>query len=97
MRPKNGVDIIFDDECYFSLDGHDLATNSRYYCKKGEKASANIKFNRKSKFPKRYLVWLAISPKGISKSFFTPRNLSINSETYLNLNEVPQSLAYNYM
>jgi hypothetical protein len=84
MRPTNGCDVILDDECYFSLSGHDLASNSRYYCQRGEKVSPDIQFTKKSKFPQRYLLWLAISAKGISKPFFSPKNCSVNSEIYIN-------------
>jgi hypothetical protein len=70
MRPTNGCAVILDDECYFSLSGHNLASNCRYYCQRGEKVSPDIQFTKKSKFPQRYLLWLAISAKGISKPFF---------------------------
>ena len=36
------------------------------------------------KFEKNLLVWVAISPRGMSQSFIAPSGLSVNQDVYLN-------------
>lgn len=46
--------------------------------------SNNVKFKIKQKFEKKLLVWVAISPRGISSSFIAPSGLAIDQHVYLN-------------
>ena len=40
-------------------------------------------FDFKTKYEKKLLVWLCISPKGVSKPYFLPSGLAVNQEVYL--------------
>ena len=80
MLPLNGKkDLIEDDESYFSLSGK---LNNHYLSSDRSKIDEKIKFKPRSKFEKRLMVWMAISPRGCSKPYFAPANCAINAEIY---------------
>ena len=43
----------------------------------------NVKYKFQEKYPQKLLVYLAISPKGVSKPFFVPSGLAVNQKVYL--------------
>lgn len=76
------VDFIIDDESYFTLSHSVQTGNDRFYTDDIEKTPEDVKYKFQAKFEKKMLVWLAVSPRGISRPFFVPRNLSINQHIY---------------
>ena len=91
LRPKcrkmlerfRDLDFIIDDESYFTLRNTSLSGNDRFYSSNLNNTADKAKFNFKSKYEPKLLVWLAICPKGMSKPFFVPSGLAVNKEVYL--------------
>jgi hypothetical protein len=48
------------------------------------KTPDSVKYVYKQKFEIKLLVWICISPRGISKPFFQNSGLAINQNVYLN-------------
>ena len=59
-----------DDEKYFTFNDSNMSGNSCYYTNDKEKCSDDVRFVGKEKYPKKVLVWLAFSSKGISVPLF---------------------------
>lgn len=76
-------EFILDDESYFTLSHSDKNSNAGFWTDDKENAPASAKFKTKMKFEKKLLVWVAISPRGISQSFVVPSGLAVNQEIYL--------------
>lgn len=76
-------DFILDDESYFTFKHSDKNSNSGFWTSNIDEAPNHIKFKSKQKFEKKLLVWIAISPRGISQPFIAPSGLAINQEVYL--------------
>ena len=74
--------LILDDEIYFTFSGN-VAENNRYYSSDTSSAPENIKFIQKQKFKPHLLVWLAISPRGISNPYIHRSKIAIREEIYL--------------
>jgi len=91
-RPKCGnlyktykkSDFIIDDESYFTLSNSALAGNDSYYSNDRNQTPDVVKHYDKAKYEPKVLVWLAISPKGLSKPYFRPSGMAVNQEVYLN-------------
>lgn len=82
FAPSNGLEIIIDDESFFTLDGSDTANNRHYYCKSGQVVDTEVYFKRKKKFVSKVLVWVAISPRGHSAAYICPSGNSVNAQIY---------------
>ena len=65
---KPDVQLILDDEKYFSLNG-DISCNRKYYTTDRSTAPPEVKFKIKMKFEPNLLVWMAVSQKGISSIY----------------------------
>lgn len=76
--------IIIDDESYFGLSNYKLSINAGFYSSNLDATSKDIKLKRKEKFEPKLLVWVALSPKGISKPYIVPSGQAINEDVYLN-------------
>jgi hypothetical protein len=76
------LDFILDDESYFTLSNIVLAGNVRFYSNNLKKTKDEVKNSYKTKNEKKLLMWLEISPKGISKLFFILSGLAINQDIY---------------
>ena len=74
--------LILDDEKYFTFSGN-VPGNNRYYSSDTSSAPENIKFIQKQKFEPHLLVWLAISPRGISNPYIHRSKIAIREEIYL--------------
>jgi hypothetical protein len=74
--------LIMDDEAYFCLKGDNTPGNDGFYTCDFANAPENVKFSTRKKFPTRLLVWLAISPKGVSAPFFLEAGNAVNSDVY---------------
>ena len=74
--------LILDDEKYFTFSGN-VPGDNRYYTFDTSSAPENIKFIQKQKFESHLLVWLAISPRGISNPYIRRSKIAIREEIYL--------------
>ena len=63
------VDFVMDDEAYFPLTHNNLPGNDRFYSSNRNLTPETVKQDQQEKYPKKLLVWLAVSPKGVSKPF----------------------------
>ena len=53
---------------YFGLNRDNMPGTARFYSDEKSKCPDSVRFKRQDKFPKMVMVWVAISPRGISKS-----------------------------
>lgn len=60
-----------------------VAKTTVYDIIKRWEAPADVKFKTKQKFPKKVLVKVALSSRGISTPFVDPSGLALNKEMYL--------------
>ena len=61
---------ILDDESYFTKTHSNNNGTDNFYSDNIDFAQANVKFRRKHKYDeKKLLVWIAMSPRGISEPF----------------------------
>ena len=74
--------FILDDKKYFIFSGN-VPGNYRYYSSDTSSAPKNIMFIQKQKFEPHLLVWLAISPRGISYPYIHRSKIAIREEIYL--------------
>ena len=82
---RNKVSLILDDEKYFTFSGSNMPGNDNYYTNDIQKCPDDIRFVGKEKFPKKVLVWIAISEHGISRPVIRPsKSESIKSNLYIN-------------
>ena len=93
-----GTDFVLDDEAYFPLSHNNLPGNDRFYSSDRSETPDEVKYDHKAKFAPKLLVWLAISPKGVSKPYFCPSGLAINQNVYLDIikNNLKPFLLSNY-
>lgn len=76
--------IVMDDEKYFGFYSDETPGNSGFYTTNIRDTPNNVKFKGKEKYPKKMLVWLAISERGISEPYIRPvRSPAINQNIYL--------------
>ena len=84
-----------DDEKYFTFNGSNMSGNSRHYTNDKEKCSDDVRFVGKEKYPKKVLVWLAFSSKGISVLLFrSSTSEAIKSNIYINETLVKRLLPF---
>ena len=75
-------DIVMDDESYFTLSHYNMPSNQYYYAPCSGDAPDSVKYATKKKFEMKIMVWLALSPKGISKPYFCQANVAVTKEIY---------------
>ena len=81
FKARGKAVIIMDDESYFRLKGDEVGANKGYYTEDKENVDPAVKYRTKAKFPKRVMLWVAISEKGVSRPYFLQKN-SLNGRTY---------------
>ena len=69
-RIYNKKAIILDDESYFTLSHSSINGNDGFYSSDASKACSSVKFCPTAKFEKKLLVYLVVSPKGVSIPMF---------------------------
>ena len=74
--------FIMDDESYFTLSNITLAEKDRFYTDDVKACPEHVKHKLKSKFEQKLLVWIAASSEGMSKPWFVPSKMAINSVNY---------------
>lgn len=78
------VDVILDDEKYFSFAWNNGEQNSGFYTDNIGDTTDSIRFAAKAKFEPKILVWAAISSKGISQLYLQDSKApAIRSDTYI--------------
>jgi hypothetical protein len=75
--------FILDDEKYFSLSGDHMPGNSYYYTQNANAPIQPHQVKRKKKFEAKVMLWLAISPNGISRPYLVPSGLAVTKELYI--------------
>lgn len=75
--------IIVDDESYFKLSNCQLSGNSGFYSSNKDKTPDDVKLKRVAKFESKLLVWIALTPDGLTKPFIAKSGQSICSSTYI--------------
>lgn len=78
-------DFVTDDESYFTLTHADQPGNDTFYSNDIETTPNIVKYNYQQKYPPKLLVWLAISPKGVSRPYFRQSGLAIRADDYLEI------------
>ena len=83
LRPKGDVEIIMDDESYFTLDGTGMPGNSGYYTNDKDLTPFDVKHSPKAKFPEKVMVWAVVSYRGIGQLFVPAKRYSMDSKLYI--------------
>lgn len=83
MQRLKNRNCVMDDESYFTLAHSSINGNARFSSSDVNKTPATVKYKPTEKFQKKLLVWIAISPNGMSEPFFVPSGLAINQHIYL--------------
>ncbi|XP_065077549.1 uncharacterized protein LOC135700820 [Ochlerotatus camptorhynchus] len=78
---NHDVAVVMDDETYLTLDGNDWQGTS-YFTSSTKEVSSVVKLISHTQFPKKVLLWLTISEKGMPKPFFFRSGLAVNGEIY---------------
>lgn len=81
-RPTDDVQLIIDDESYFPFKHDEMPGNSGYSTLDKENTPPDVKLKQKRKYPKKLLVWMAISSKGHTEPFFRVSGMAMNGEVY---------------
>lgn len=81
------VDFILDDESYFTLGNTQLLGNSGFYSSDVCATPSEVKFKTKKKYEEKVLVYLIISPAGVSKPYIIPSGMAINKQRYKSILE----------
>lgn len=81
LKPGKNTVIVMDDESYFPFDCSEVQANKGFYTENKENADPNVRYVRKEKFPKKVMVWVAISASGVSRCFMAYQS-AMNGATY---------------
>ncbi|XP_065658019.1 uncharacterized protein LOC136082539 [Hydra vulgaris] len=77
--------LVIDDEKYFCFAEDNMPGNSGYYTNNKKTCPESVRFIGKEKFPKKLLMWIAISDRGMSEPLFcTFKAVAMNSSIYIN-------------
>ena len=72
--------MVINDEKYFCFAGDNMPGNSRYYINIKETCPESVCFEGEKKFPKKLLMWIAVSDCGMSMPLFcTSKAVAINT------------------
>ena len=80
---KSHLQLILDDEKYFSLTG-DISCNRKYYTTDPFTASSEVEYGTKMKFEPKLLVWMAVSQKDVSSIYVHRSAIIIKKKIHLN-------------
>ncbi len=82
LKKYPGYNFIIDDESYFTLSHTTQPGNDIFYSNNIQKTPESVKNKYEIKYEKKVLVWIAISPKGMTEPFFRESGLAINRFVY---------------
>ena len=60
-----------------------MPQNRGFYAGPGGDTPSNVKYRPIGKFPRKLLVWIAISPKGVSKPTIRPSSTNVSAHVYI--------------
>jgi transposase len=83
LEDFKNFDFLIDDESYFTLTHSALPGNSGFYSSDKNLTPPKSKYKYQDKYPTKILVWLCISPRGVSTPFFVPSGQAVNQFVYL--------------
>lgn len=81
FHAQNDIVCVMDDESYFTMDGNEW--QGQYYYERDDNVDKKVKYVEHTKYPKKVLLWLAISPAGMSEPVFLTKGLAQNSDVYI--------------
>ena len=84
LAPKNELDVVMDDEAYFTVDGSEYKKNAFYYHHKCLEVPEEVRYKPVTKFPKKVMVWITMSAKGFSTPFIIKSGNAVKSVHYIN-------------
>ena len=71
-------------EKFSCFDGENMPNSARYYTDDKSKLLGDVSFIKKNNYPKKILMWVAISNRGMSIPYFRPsKSVAVNTEIYL--------------
>ena len=76
-------DVIMDDESYFTYTGSEMSQNRGFYAGPGGDTPSIVKYRPIGKFPRKLLVRIATSPKGVSKPTICPSSTNVSAHVYI--------------
>ena len=79
----NGCDLVMDDGKYFKLTGNNVTGNRYFYSTDSAAAPSKVKFQCKTKFEAKVMIWMVMSSKGTSDVYVHKSIQAVNQETYL--------------
>jgi hypothetical protein len=82
-----------DDQSYFTVDGNAMSGNSKFLMSLKSEATEDVKFIRKTVFPAKVLLWLAVSESVIGRPVLQSTKKCTNPNVYqyvINLSKSPQ-------
>ena len=79
----NDYDLIIDDEKFFKLSGNNVLGKRYFYSTDRSAALPNFRFQQKTKFESKVMVWMAISAKGISNVYVHRGKQAVDQKIYL--------------
>ena len=78
------LDLIMDDEKYFTLTKDTVSTNRVFYTSDLNITPLNMKFKSAQKYSTKVLIWAVVSEKKTSEPFFAEQKQAINEPIYFN-------------
>jgi len=83
-RKSLGKDFVMDDEHFLKLSKSNMPGNDRFYSSNKGNVPNNVKYYGKKKYENMLMLWIAISPKGISQPYFIPFRTAMTQHVYKN-------------
>ena len=81
---RDSCSVIMDDDKYFIFYGQNMPQNACYFTDNKDSCPDNVRFHVIEKYPKKILVNVTISDRGISKALIRPSgSLTVNSAIYI--------------
>ena len=78
------LDFVIDDEKYFGLTGFQMSGNRHFYSSDKGLTPSDVATYSKKKFEPKVMLWLTISPKGISRRVLTSGcSMAVKSSMYI--------------
>ena len=85
---------ILDDESFFTKTHSTINGNDNFYSDNIDFAPAKAKLRRKHKYEKKLLVWIAMSPRGISEPFIMASGNAVDQFVYRDRCLAPRLLSF---
>lgn len=80
---NDDVDVIMDGECYFDENGMNFHGSNTFLFSQAKLEPENVKYQTKTKYPFKLMVWIAFSKKGRSVWFIKKTMGAVDSGLYI--------------